>query len=288
MDYSVNSDRQNESIDILAEKIHTRLLSMMKELHQICVKNDITYYIIGGTALGARRHQGFIPWDDDVDIGMPRPDYERFSKLTKDKFPEYLEMRWYKNTKNSPFQFIKLIDNRTTLKEVQYNNYLEGLYIDIFPLDGTREDSFLEKMRRRNIWILHTMVIVKCATTKKKGIIKKFSASIIKTMDLQWLHNQLEKNLIKVTYNNSFLIANFLGAWGKREIMDKKLFGNPTLYKFEDTFFYGPEKIDEYLTKLYGDFMTPPPPEKQVFRHEYPLLDFDTPFRIYEENKNKP
>lgn len=68
MDYNVNSDKQNESINILAERIHTWLLSMMKELHQICVKNDITYYIIGGTTLGARRHQGFISWDDDVDI----------------------------------------------------------------------------------------------------------------------------------------------------------------------------------------------------------------------------
>ena len=151
-----------------AEQIHSRLLLMMKELHRICTENNITYYIIGGTALGARRHNGFIPWDDDVDIGMPRPDYERFSQLAQEKFPEFLELRWYKNTKHSPFQFIKLVDNRTTLKECFYDNYIEGLYIDIFPLDGVRQNSLFEQMRRKKIWSLHTMVMVNCATKKER------------------------------------------------------------------------------------------------------------------------
>lgn len=280
-----NSETSEKVTMPSAEQIHLRLLLMMKELHRICVENNIVYYIIGGTALGAMRHHGFIPWDDDVDIGMPRPDYERFSKLAQEKFPEFLERRWYKNTENSPFQFIKLVDNRTTLKECSYENYIEGLYIDIFPLDGAKQDGLFEQLRRKKIWSLHTMVMVNRATKKRKNPFKRIIALYIKSLDLDKLHDKLEKLLTKTPYETCDMTANFLGAWGKREIMEKRLFGTPVLYTFEDTSFYGPEKMDEYLTNLYGDYMTPPPPEEQVFRHAYPLLDFNTPFRTYEEEQ---
>lgn len=101
------------------------------------------------------------------------------------------------------------------------------------------------------------------------------------------LHDRLEKTLLKVSYADSVLVANFLGAWREREIMDKRLFGTPALYRFEDSSFFAPEKIDDYLTRLYGDFMTPPPPEKQVLRHNYSLLDFNMPYREYELNQKK-
>ena len=266
-----------------AEQIHSRLLIMMKDLHRICVENNIIYYMVCGTALGARRHGGFIPWDDDVDIGMPRPDYERFSKLAKEKFPEYLELRWYKNTKKSPFQFIKLVDNRTTLKETQYDDYYEGLYIDIFPLDGVNPNSLFEWLRRKKIWALKAMVIVNHSTKKRTNLLKRIIAFYIKLLDVNKLHNKLEKMLTKTPYETCDMTANFLSEWREREIMGKEIYGTPVLYPFEDTALYGPEKIDEYLTNVYGDYMTPPPPEEQVFRHNYPLLDFNIPFRKYEE-----
>lgn len=269
------------------EILHNRLLAMLKIFHAVCLDNNITYYIIGGTALGARRHNGFIPWDDDVDVGMPRPDYERFCNLADDCFPNFIERRYFKTEKNSPFHFVKLIDNRTTLIEQNYEDYIEGLYIDVFPIDGVGKNNIPDKIKCRYIWNMQRMIIYRCSTRKKNSIIKNIIASICKTMSLSKLHNWLEKALISTPYTSSEYVANYLGAWGKREIMEKQLFGAPVLYPFEDTAFYGPEKIDEYLTNLYGDFMTPPPPEKQVFRHEYPLLDLNTPFRIYEEKQNE-
>lgn len=280
-----NSETSEKATAPSAEQIHARLLLMMKELHRICVRNHIIYYMIAGTALGARRHHGFIPWDDDVDIAMPRPDYERFSQLARKEFPDFLELRWYKNTEHSPFQFIKLVDNRTTLREVFYEDYLEGLYIDIFPLDGVRPDSFSERLRRKIIWSLHTMIIVNCATKKRTNPLKRITAAFIKSLDLNKLHDRLEIMLTKIPYERCDLTANFLGAWREREIVEKRLLGKPVLYSFEDTEFYGPEKIDEYLTKVYGDFMTPPPPEEQSFRHNYPLLDFNISFREFEKNR---
>ena len=122
---------------------------------------------------------------------------------------------------------------------------------------------------------------------KRKNPLKRLIALYVKSLDLNRLHDKLERLLTKTSYVTCDTIANFLGAWGEREIMEKRLFGTPVLYPFEDTSFYGPEKMDEYLTNLYGDYMTPPPPEKQVFRHEYPLLDLNTPFRIYEEKQKE-
>lgn len=271
----------------LAEKIHARLLCMLKDLHKICVENHITYYMVCGTALGAARHKGFIPWDDDVDIGMPRPDYERFSSLSRKKFPEYLELRWYKNTKKSPFQFIKLIDNRTTLKEELYDNYVEGLYIDIFPLDGAKPDGFMENIRRRRIWFLYILVMEKSSTQKKNTALKRFAKKCIKTFNVKWLHDRLEKRLLGESYDDCTMVANFLGAWVKGVVMEKRVYGTPKLYPFEDAEFFGPEIIDEYLTNLYGDYMTPPPPKERVFKHNYLFLDLDTPYREYEAKLNK-
>lgn len=266
------------------DEIHARLLEMMKALHQICEKNSITYYMIGGTALGARRHGGFIPWDDDVDIGMPRADYEKFSSLSKDKFPDFLELRWYKNMKSSPFQFIKLVDNRTTLIEPSYLDYVEGLYIDVFPLDGADPSAPFEKMRWKKIWILHKMVVVHATTRKAASYMGTIAHRVIKKMDVKQLHSKLEKALTSKSYDSSPYFSNFLGVRGFREIMQKKLLDTPILYNFEDAHFYGPKQIDAYLTNLYGDFMTPPPPEMRTIYHNNPFLDLNMPFREYEKN----
>ncbi len=268
-----------------SEKMHRRLLAMLKELHRICVENDITYYIACGTALGARRHRGFIPWDDDVDIAMPRPDFERLAALPQDRFPSFLELRWYRNTENSPFRFIKVVDNRTTLKEAGYGDYIEGIYIDIFPLDGARPDSFWEKLRRKKTRTLYLMVMTKCSSIRKSTAFKRLAAKFVKLLSLDMLSGLLEKALMDPLYESCPMVADYVGAWGERETMDKRVLGKPTLYAFEDTELYGPEHMDEYLTNLYGDFMVPPPVEQQVFRHNYLFLDFDTPFREYKEDR---
>lgn len=262
-----------------AQEIHSRLLLMVKDFHRVCEENNIRYYIVGGTALGARRHKGFIPWDDDLDVGVPREDFERLSML-EGALPDYLEMKWYRNTERSPFQFIKLIDNRTTLIEQQYADYVEGLYIDIFPLDGVKNEGIIERLRWRWIWTLHTAIIVNCST-KKYGMPKKLISKFIKRMDLNKLHERLDRELKSEAFEKSEIFANFLGAWGEKEIIPKGILGKPTLYDFEDTQLCGPEYIDEYLTHLYGDFMRLPPENERVFRHNYPLLDFDLPYREY-------
>lgn len=269
---------------IKADQLHARLLAMTKDFHRFCKQHHITYYMLGGTALGARRHQGFIPWDDDVDVGVPRKDYDRLLSLSS-QLPAYLEFRFFENTPHSPMHFIKLIDNRTTLIEQRYKNYVEGLYIDIFPLDGAQDPRRVpaETKRWKKIWFLQAMVMYHCQTVVPSRFLKKVFWLVARCVKLDWLHRSIATQARKYSIDESPLIANFLGAWGKREIMEKEIFAEPTLYKFEDSELYGPQNIDAYLTHLYGDFMQFPPKEQQVFKHDFYLLDFDTPYRVYEK-----
>lgn len=274
-------ERRNKRIPSI-EEIHCRLLEMAKAFHCFCMEHQIPYYVVGGTALGAKRHQGFIPWDDDMDIGIPRKEFERLA-LLGDQLPGFLELRWYRNTEKSPFQFIKLVDNRTTLIENNYTDYAEGLYIDIFPLDGAKPKGFWEKMRWRKIWLLHHMIIIHASTKKKLSHLKKIAYRLIKLLNVERLQIKLDKVLKQKPFDESPYFANFLGAWGKKEIMPRELLGKPTLYTFEDTKLFCPEHIEEYLSHLYGDFMKLPPPEQRVLRHDYYFLDLHLAFREYEK-----
>ena len=271
------------SSEYSATEIHSRLLKMAKDFHQICMANNMNYYMLGGTMLGAVRHKGFIPWDDDMDFGMPRKDYDYFISMAQKILPEYYELRFYRNAENSPMHYVKFIDNRTTLVEAPYKNYVEGLYIDIFPLDGAGSGSFLDRIRMKRIKVLQGLIINHCTTREKTGI-RKLIKKYAQMRNLEKLHESIEKLMTAKTISDSSLIANYLGAWAEKEIMPKEYMGEPKLYQFEDTEFYGVENADGYLTSLYGDYMKLPPKEKQVFKHNYYYLNYDLPYKCYHVN----
>lgn len=271
-------------MEVDAKTLQTRLLDMAKQFHALCVANGLRYYVIGGTCIGARRHRGFIPWDDDIDVGMPRSDYEKLCALPKTAFPENLELRFYRNTPNSPFHFVKLVDNTTTVVERAYLDYVEGLFLDVFPLDGAEnpDNSFWERLRFQRIWFLKGMIYYHCMTWGKKSWLKKMLVFVAKHMSLRKLHERTERLMTRRAYGDSEYAANFFGAWKEKEVYPKRLLGNPTLYSFEDTELYGPEDIDGYLRHVYGDFMRLPPVEKRVFKHNYHYLDWNKGFHEWE------
>lgn len=260
--------------------LHNRLLDMAKTFHRICIDNNLHYYMLGGTMLGAARHKGFIPWDDDMDFGMPREDYEKFICFSTKLLPQHYELMFYRNTDNSPMHYIKLIDNRTTLVEASYTNYVEGLYIDIFPLDGAGDGSPLDVLRTKRIIWKQQLIINHCLTREMVGL-RKVLKKYAQMRNLNNLHASIEKLMTAKKLSESTMIANYLGAWAEKEIMPKEIMGTPKLYRFEDTEFYGSNNSDGYLTSLYGDYMKLPPKEKQVFKHNYHYLNFDLPYREY-------
>lgn len=266
--------------------LQNKLLIMLKQFHKVCVANNLVYYLAGGTMIGAVRHQGFIPWDDDVDVVMPRNDYEKFKKNASTILPANLEIKFYENTKNSPMHYIKLIDKNTTLIENKYRNYFEGVYIDVFPLDGAPELLFNRKKIQRKANIYISLILNHCYTNGRDGI-RQIYGYIARTFDLSWLHLKLEKIITQFPYESSKYVGNYLGSYGEKEFVPKECFGKPILYCFEDTEFYGPQNYDLYLSSIYGDYMQLPPVNQRINTHQYFFIDLDKPYREYKNSQIK-
>lgn len=266
--------------NISADELHKRLLQMMKEFHSFCVEHNISYYIVAGTALGAKRHKGFIPWDDDIDIGIPRNDYDRLYSLM-DKLPKNMELIYYKTRKLTPFHCIKLVDKSTTLIEKYYPDDVEGLYIDIFPLDGAIKDSRKDKIRRKRINWINKEIVFHYATLDCPSLKERIIQKYCKLIKVDKLHDVLNNLMKKVPIDIGDSMGNLLGAYGEREIVDKRIFGEPRLYCFEDTQFFGPEDIDAFLSAVYGDYMKLPEPNQRVLKHGFLYVDLDRSYRDY-------
>lgn len=273
--------------DINAEQLHNKLLKIVKDFHSFCQEHNIRYYILGGTALGAVRHNGFIPWDDDIDIGIPRDDYDRLINLI-DYLPDNLTCKYYKNTQHSPMHYIKIVDKNTTLIEKFYNYIVEGIYIDVFPLDGAIKDDASDIKRRKKIYSLFNKICWKCNTEYKKGILRKCYKLYCRLFNIDKMHHKLENLMTKVDFGKGDSVANFMGAYREKECVDLDCFGEPVLYKFEDTYLFGPSDIHKYLGCLYGDYMKLPPENERVLHHSFLFLDLEKPFeKFLDENKGK-
>ena len=137
--------------------VQVKILSIFESVDSICKKNNIRYYAIGGTCLGAVRHNGFIPWDDDLDIAMPREDYDKFIQIAEHELPSNLRLFGVDNIEHYECLFIKVHDINTTLIHRDYKDYVEryaGVYIDIMPLDGIAENKLLRKVNFMQMNIL--------------------------------------------------------------------------------------------------------------------------------------
>ena len=142
--------------------LQLRILKNLLAVDKVCKEHNLRYYIMAGTMLGAVRHKGFIPWDDDLDIGMPRADYDLLMANAKEWLPEPYEAVCAENDKEYPLPFAKVQDANTTLIERMHLKYLGGVYIDIFPLDGVPESRMAQRMHfakyefyKRVLYLIH-------------------------------------------------------------------------------------------------------------------------------------
>ncbi|EGP4765479.1 phosphorylcholine transferase LicD [Enterococcus faecium] len=262
--------------------IQQELLQMLYDFHDFCLSKEINYFILGGTLLGAVRHKGFIPWDDDIDIGLPREDYEKLIRC-KDELPSYLLLmdKGYKK-KTTSFGYSKLCNKNTTLIE-NINEYrIEGLYLDIFPLDGGGNTNFEAKITYKISQFLVKLLWINGSNKKyinQKGLIARF-ISLFRNESLRIL---LKKFLKRKSFYEYKYVGNFLGAYKFREIMPQNYFGTPKEYNFENITVFGPEKADKFLTHIYGDYKKLPSLEQQVSNHNYEYVNLEKGFETYEK-----
>lgn len=259
-------------------KVQQLELDLLKEFIKICEEENLRYFAIAGTVLGAVRHGGFIPWDDDIDVGMPRRDYEKFLKIAQDKLPKHMFLQHYTTDPDVPFHFAKLRNSNTTFVElscakVKMNH---GVYIDVFPLDGFPDSKLKQKfIRTKKVLfdIYMGRLFYGSKVNLKVRILSRMLMVLMPNYKKQIIKN--EKFYKSFDYDKKDNVISYYSGYGLKAMAPKEFFGDGKEYEFEGVKVKVPAKTDEYLTKLYGDYMKLPPEEKRYGHHYTFALDLE-------------
>ena len=246
-------------------------LALLKNVADFCEAHDFRYFMVGGTLLGAVRHQGFIPWDDDIDIAMPRPDYDRFLESYADGNYKVLHIG---NCSSYAYPFAKVVDTRTFLVEkdmVQTECPELGLNIDIYPMDGVKDLSVgtRKKMRKQAVFA-HRLGF---ALPPKKGsgildFLKRwFWVLRFAVPGRKWYYSRLNRQLRSTPFDSSAYVTSAFGRRCEKEIVPSSAFTAFVRMPFERESFRAPAGYGLYLEQMYGDYMQLPPPEQRVANH---------------------
>lgn len=259
---------RNKPISI--EELKQLQIEILQSVHDFCEANGLRYSLAFGTLLGAIRHKGYIPWDDDIDITMPRADYERFVKSFKH---QYFKVYDYRNDADYVLPFAKVADTRTLLEE-NANMKNIGINMDIFPLDplfDTQEECIdflksLTPLKRK-----FRMKILKPSHKNVwwKRIAIRMSKILVWNVSLKEIAAELNSRIANLKKNKALYWGTPAGTdpYAYRSLYESKLFDSYILVKFEDREFYAPAGYDTMLRNYYGDYMQLPPEEKRTSPH---------------------
>ena len=245
----------------------------MVEIDKACAKLGLHYYMVGGTLLGAVRHKGFIPWDDDLDIAMPRKDFDLFIKHCSSCLPKYLKLYWISTNKTYWYPFAKVEDTRTKFVEHSYQNLKEkhGIYVDIFPLDETNGYCPNLEKRKRKIYSLYVFRQNKVIPTKRKTL-KLFLSRFLSSGFL----NKIQIRLMTKDNGKGYAYySNFGSNYSiKKQTMLKQVFGEGKRMPFENVMLIAPDNPEAFLLSLYGENYMSIPPENKRGSHYPRLVEF--------------
>lgn len=259
------------------DKIKAALLGVLDKFIQVCEDNNLRYYMAYGSVLGAIRHKGLIPWDDDIDVHMPREDYEKIQQLPKSVWGD-MELTSWKLKPNNQYHFLKLENAHTTVIEQLYPLYVGGIYIDIVPLDNapTEPDMFSQQIKdildvQKKYYAISVRTGSQC-----KGLVNY--------LKFQWLHfwylhqhiqDEWEKIATRVSCPTGYVFHSHLtGPYRGEKPMPQEWFGEGTIGEYEGRKVVLPQNYEEYLTEKYGDYMTPPPINQRE-GHSFVYINLD-------------
>ena len=265
-------------------------LSMIKDIAAFCDEHSLRYYLAYGTMLGAVRHHGFIPWDDDVDLMMPRPDYEKFVSLYNQSNARY-QVYSIDTTEEYTYTMAKVFDTHTMMvdKTLWKPFPMAGVFVDIFPMDGLPEGEqeqakHFDKQQWLNLLFRGSAMKFtfsnRYADSKSQfATLKVYVRTLLKFGAITLMHalpttkliHKINDSAKKYDYETSKFVSIVVDcdSENKREVYPKELFDKRVKYPFEDTEVYGVEDYDFYLTHLYNEYMVAPPADRCVPHHNY-------------------
>ena len=265
----------------ILRKLQLVQLDIAKEINRVCEENDIRCFLCCGSFLGAVRHQGFIPWDDDFDLGMLREDYEKFCRIAPEKLgAEYCLQNWHTDPAYA-LPFAKVRKRGTLLLEKKSVQLAEnGIYVDIFPFDYAPET---EKDQNKMAWKLVQLFRMKLMKSGMRPWIENGRIHWVKRIGflpyqilaMLTTHQQLIRHFEKTA--RSVKTGDLLcrqRAWSKLDCYRRAWCEELVPYSFEGEYFLGPKEYDAFLSSIFGDYMTPPPEGTREDRHQISRLNF--------------
>lgn len=261
-----------KTIDL--HELRSLQMKMVDYVDSLCKEKNLRYSLCGGTMLGAARHKGYIPWDDDIDIFLPRPDYEKLIQIVLVDGDTPYKMLSCCTDKRYFYSFAKLYDSRTLLYE-HYDRILKGIgvFIDIFPIDGLPESE----KERTSYWNktrilkrLNTMIYDKWDRKENlpKHIFRFTMYCLFKLLPPGMIARKLNRMAQKYPVDESSIVATSVFGYGRREEMPHSIIESFCDVPFEDRTYRALADWHTYLTNIYGDYMKLPPKEQQVLKHD--------------------
>ena len=252
-----------------AKKIELDILDF---IDSFCKEHGINYCINYGTLIGAIRHKGFIPWDDDIDLSMTRENYERFIQLFSEKQSRYQMLSL--ETDDQYFNnFIKIVDPTTKIIDTRNTKtYDSGVFIDIFPMDTFNDTKVVDicyKLESFKLLSFSKHKNIVYGDSKLKDLIRTLFWLLLRPVSPRFFANQIEKQIQKYRVKDGKYIAFIPSKFKEKEVFAKEVFEDLIEVPFEHLMLSAPKQYDAILKQYYGDYMTLPPKEKQFYSHEF-------------------
>lgn len=269
----------------LLEYWQCKTLDILKVFIRLCNENNLVYYTCGGTSLGSVRHGDFIPWDDDIDILMPRPDYERFLELYENANIEGYELITPRNRENYYLSYAKLCLKDSTIVEDKSFRQEIGLYIDIFPLDSCSDDYEIYMKDQLSYEKLRNKLYIVSSKYTFRGIMSlmyRMKFSTLYEIFISWFNrsryrasvlSSMNKIFAKYQYGATLHVTSYASFWIGKEFHELQWFGVGIPGKIRDVEVINPLHCHDYLKQLYGNYMTLPPIESRITHHSFYYLN---------------
>ena len=267
--------------DISLEEMQKMEFDILCFIKEKCDKNHLIYYLAYGTLIGAVRHKGFIPWDDDLDIFMPREDYDKFVEICRTEETGHYKLISYEIDKNFTAPLPKVVDDRTLL--IQHYNFIEkvplGVYVDIFILDGVGNNyqdavnNYEKSFKNYRAWRKADLPMFSKGNSKLHDILRFVRNIKYKVHGIQYYLQKLSLYNSKMSfYDNRYVASLESGTTeARKEIYLYSDLGDGILWEFNGEKFRIPTNYDKVLRQYYGDYMQLPPEDQRVSNHSYTL-----------------